>query len=307
MAETLGVSEKVTVFRQEGDLTYRIPALLYLSSESTFLAFAEERSLPLDQYTKFLVMRRGQKEGLSTAILPKYRTMNPCPVYDAKEGTIFLFFICVLDHITNGQQIWNSKNAARLGYIFSKDGGRAWSPMTDLTEEVIGDDVSNWATFAVGPGHGLQLSSGRLVVPAYAYYIHTRVFGHPLACGTKPHSFAFYSDNGGKTWLKGHLLPKPLHTSECQMAELVDRNNSPVLYCNARSDSPYRIELFSKDGGCLFEAPIPSRKLQETHRGCQGSVVSFPSPHRGPKSSLTLELANSETRKYEKIEIYRII
>ncbi|XP_026548879.1 sialidase-3-like isoform X2 [Notechis scutatus] len=296
MAETLGVSEKVTVFRQEGDLTYRIPALLYLPPESTFLAFAEERSLPRDEFAKFLVMRRGRKEGLSvkwgpletleTAILPKYRTMNPCPVYDAKEGTVFLFFICVLDHITNRQQIRRSKNAARLGCIFSKDGGRTWSPMTDLTQEAIGNDVSNWATFAVGPGHGVQLSSGRLVVPAYACYIHARLFGHPLFCGTKPHSFTFYSDDGGKTWLKGHLLPKPLQASECQMAELVDRNNSLVLYCNARSGGPYRLELFSKDGGCRFEAPTRSQKLQETHNGCQGSVVSFPSPQRGSESSL---------------------
>ncbi|XP_034291837.1 sialidase-3-like, partial [Pantherophis guttatus] len=127
MAETLGVSEKVTLFRQEGSVTYRIPALLYLSSESTFLAFAEERTSPQDEHARFLVMRRGQKEGLSvkwgplqileTAVLPEYRTMNPCPVYDAKEGTIFLFFICVLDHITNTYQIWTSKNVTRLGYI----------------------------------------------------------------------------------------------------------------------------------------------------------------------------------------------
>uniref|UniRef100_A0A8C5WSZ1 exo-alpha-sialidase n=1 Tax=Laticauda laticaudata TaxID=8630 RepID=A0A8C5WSZ1_LATLA len=228
----------------------------------------------------------GPLETLETAILPKYRTMNPCPVYDAKEGTVFLFFICVLDHITNRQQIWRSKNAARLGCVFSKDGGHTWSSMRDLTKEAIGNDVSNWATFAVGPGHGVQLSSGRLVVPAYACYIHTRLFGQPLFCGTKPHSFTFYSDDGGKTWLKGHLLPKPLQASECQMAELVDRNNSLVLYCNARSSGPYRLELFSKDGGCLFEAPTQSRKLQETHNGCHGSVVSFPSPQQGSESSL---------------------
>ncbi|XP_070800215.1 sialidase-3-like [Pituophis catenifer annectens] len=302
MAEFSGVSEKVTLFRQEGGLTYRIPALLYLSSESTFLAFAEERTSPLDEDAKFLVMRRGQKEGLSvkwgplqileTAVLPKYRTMNPCPVYNAKEGTIFLFFICVLDHITNTHQIWTSKNVTRLGYIFSKDGGRTWSPMTDLTEQVIGKDVNNWATFAVGPGHGVQLSSGRLLVPAYAYYIHTRLFGHALCCGTKPHSFAFYSDDGGKTWQKGHLQ-KPLQASECQLAELVDRNNSPVLYCNARSHDRYRLEVFSKDGGCLFEAPFRSRKLQESPHGCQGSVVSFPSPQLGSESSL----ASSKTPK----------
>ncbi|XP_070799784.1 sialidase-3-like [Pituophis catenifer annectens] len=214
-------------------------------------------------------------------------------VYDAKEGTIFLFFICVLNHISNKHQIRMSKNVTRLGYIFSKDGGRTWSPMTDLTEMVIGKDVNNWAAFAVGPGHGVQLSSGRLLIPAYAYYIHTHLFGHPLCCGTKPHSFTFYSDDGGKTWRKGHLLRKSLQASEYQMAELVDRNNSLVLYCNAHSSDGYRLEVFSKDGGCLFKTRFRSRNLQEPPHGCQGSVVSFPSPQLGSEPSL----ASSKTPK----------
>ncbi|KAK9402649.1 sialidase-3-like [Crotalus adamanteus] len=291
MAETLGVSEKVILFRQEGDITYRIPALLYLSSESIFLAFAEERSSHWDVHAKFLVMRCGQKKGLSvkwgplqtleTTVISEYRTMNPCPVYDAKEGTIFLFFICVKADVSEQYQIKTGKNAARLAYIFSKDGGRTWSPMMDVTEQVIGEDVSNWATFAVGPGHGVQLSSGRLIIPAYAYYIHTHWFGHSLCRAIKPHSFAFYSDDGGKTWLKGRLLGKPLQASECQMAEVMDENNSPVLYCNARGGDRYRVEAFSRDGGRLFEHPFQSQKLEEPHNGCQGSVVSFPSPQLG--------------------------
>ncbi|XP_063162070.1 sialidase-3-like [Candoia aspera] len=293
MAATPVGSGKVTLFRQEGGVTYRIPALLYLPSESTFLAFAEERSSPRDEHAKFLVMRRGQKEGssvkwspqerLTRAMLPKYRTMNPCPVYEVKDNTIFLFFICVLDHITTRCQIFRSKNAARLGYIFSKDGGCTWSPMTDLTEQVIGDDVRNWATFAVGPGHGVQLSSGRLVIPAYACYIHKRFCGHPLRCSTRPHSFTFYSDDGGRTWLKGQLL-KTLQASECQIAELVGQSASPVLYCNARSPDRYRVEAFSRDGGRLFEDSFRSQKLQETSHGCQGSVVSFPALELGAQS-----------------------
>ncbi|XP_070605530.1 sialidase-3-like [Erythrolamprus reginae] len=229
---------------------------------------------------------------METAVLPKYRTMNPCPVYDVKEGTIFLFFICVEANVSELYQIKTGRNAARLGYVFSKDGGHTWSPMTDLTEQVIGKDVKNWATFAVGPGHGVQLCSGRLVIPAYTYYIQTRLFGHPLCCYTKPHSFAFYSDDGGKSWQKGHLFQNPLGAVECQMAELVDRNNSPVLYCNARSRGRYRVEAFSRDGGHLFEAPFQSRMLQESSHGCQGSVVSFPSPRPVSESSLASSKAS---------------
>ncbi|KAG8137112.1 hypothetical protein E2320_005651 [Naja naja] len=78
------------------------------------------------------------------------------------------------------------------------------------------------------------------------------------------------------------------------MAELVDRNNSLVLYCNSRSHDRYGVEAFSREGGLLFEAPFKSQKLEGPSKGCQGSVLSFPSSQLGSESSLasskTLEL-----------------
>uniref|UniRef100_A0A8D0DM88 exo-alpha-sialidase n=1 Tax=Salvator merianae TaxID=96440 RepID=A0A8D0DM88_SALMN len=298
MVESQVGFEKVTLFRQEapGGLTYRIPALLYLPSESAFLAFAEERSSPRDEDAKFLVMRRGQKEGTSvkwqpqeslmTATLPNYRTMNPCPVYESKTGVIFLFFICVEKHVTERTQIRTGRNAARLCYVTSQDGGRTWSQTTDLTERVIGDDLKNWATFAVGPGHGAQLTSGRLVIPSYTYYIHQRCFGHGLVCWTKPHCVMFYSDDCGQSWTKGDIL-KTLVASECQVAELATQDGSRVLYCNARSAGRFRAEAFSADGGEMFVRLSHAKNLSQPPGGCQGSVVSFsPLPELTVPSSL---------------------
>ncbi|XP_044306141.1 sialidase-3-like [Varanus komodoensis] len=288
MAEAPASSEKVPLFRQEkrGGLTYRIPALLYLPPESSFLAFAEERSSPQDRDAKFLVMRRGQKEGttvqwgppepLLTATLPKYRTMNPCPVYERKSGTVFLFFICVLDHITSRYQIAMGRSAVRLCHVSSRDGGRTWSEATDLTGQLMGGSLRNWATFAVGPGHGVQLRSGRLVVPAYAYCIHRRCLGCFSVCFTKPHSFTLYSDDGGRNWVRGQLL-QGLQTTECQVAELTRPDSRRRLYINARSQSRARCraEAFSSDDGQLFEGSSLCRQLCEPPHGCQGSVVSF--------------------------------
>ncbi|XP_053168256.1 sialidase-3-like [Hemicordylus capensis] len=286
MAESQVGSGKVALFRQEkrGGITYRIPALLYLPTESTFLAFAEKRSSPKDHHAEFLVLRRGRKEAtsvqwgpqesLQTAVLPNHRTMNPCPVYEKSSGTVFLFFICVQTHISEGHQIRTGKNAARLCYVFSRDGGRTWSQTTDLTEEVIGEDLVNWATFAVGPGHGVQLSSGRLVIPAYTYYIHKSCFGHPVTLCTKPHSLNFYSDDGGRTWVRSPLLEN-LRTTECQVAELTCEDNSRVLYCSARSPEKYRAGAFCRDTEHRFEKPALCKELCEPPNGCQGSVVSF--------------------------------
>ncbi|XP_077197306.1 sialidase-3-like isoform X2 [Paroedura picta] len=216
----------------------------------------------------------GPQEPLTTAILPGHRTMNPCPVHEKSSGRVFLFFICVKMHVTELQQIKSGRNAARLCHVSSQDGGRTWSPLTDLTDQVIGEDVRNWATFAVGPGHGLQMSSGRLVIPAYTYYIHKRCFGHSLLCWTKPHCFIFYSDDLGQKWVQGQLL-KDLRTTECQVAEVTRPGGSPVLYCSARSPDRSRVEAFSLDHGDRFEKPFLCKELCEPPHGCQGSVVSF--------------------------------
>ncbi|XP_061485095.1 sialidase-3-like isoform X2 [Rhineura floridana] len=307
LAEVQLGSGKVALFSQKkrGGLTYRIPALLYLPSESILLAFAEERSSPRDEDAKFLVMRRGQKEGtivqwgpqesLVTANVPNHRTMNPCPVYERKSGTVFLFFISVQKYITERHQISTGRNSARLCYIFSQDGGCTWSHVTDLTETVIGGELTNWATFAVGPGHGVQLSSGRLVIPAYAYYIHKRLFGHPLKCWIRPHCFTFYSDDGGQSWVRSPLL-KNLLTSECQVAELTCDNGGQVLYCNARSLHNYRVGALCTDNGHQFVNHSLCEELCESPFGCQGSVVSF-SSQREPSDLDQKEAAGKSTHR----------
>ncbi|XP_077197302.1 sialidase-3-like [Paroedura picta] len=285
MAEAQVGKGKVTLFSQKasGGVTYRIPALLLLPEESVLLAFAEERSSPRDEHARHLVMRRGRKEGMSvqwgpqeslmTASLPGYRPMNPCPVFEKKHGQVFLFFICVQSDVTEWHQLKSGRNAARLCYISSHDGGHRWSHLTDLTNQVIGKDLRNWATFAVGPGHGLQMSSGRLVIPAYAYSVHRNWFTRSVT-STSPHSVIFYSDDRGQSWARGPLL-KSLKTIECQVAEVTRQDNGCVLYCNARSPEQYRVEAFITGSRGCFEDANPCKDLPETGNGCQGSVVSF--------------------------------
>lgn len=48
------------LFRKEPNgVTYRVPALLYLSRSRSFLAFCEERLSPSDSQAHLLVMRKG--------------------------------------------------------------------------------------------------------------------------------------------------------------------------------------------------------------------------------------------------------
>ncbi|KAM5126996.1 sialidase-4 [Callospermophilus lateralis] len=271
--------------RERTGLTYRVPALLLVPPGPTLLAFAEQRLSPNDSHAHRLVLRRGTLAGgsvqwgtlrvLGTAVLEGHRSMNPCPVLDAASGTVFLFFIAVLGHTPEAVQIATGRNAARLCCVTSCDAGLTWGSARDLTEEAIGAMVQGWATFAVGPGHGVQLRSGRLLVPAYTYRVDRReCFGK--ICWTSPHAFAFYSDDHGRTWHCGGLVSN-LRSGECQFAPV----DGGFLYCNARSPLGSRVQALSPNEGTSFLPGELVPTLAETSRGCQGSIVGFPAPTPG--------------------------
>ncbi|XP_042692645.1 sialidase-3-like [Centrocercus urophasianus] len=195
--------------------------------------------------------------------------MNPCPLYDANSGTVFLFCICVRRRVSEWHQILVGRSAARLCCSSSPDGGLTWSPLRDLTHEAIASDLPYWATFAVGPGHGVQLDSGRLAVPA---------------------------DDGGRSWQKGSLL-RGMRTGECQVAEIAAEDGGRLLYCSARRPCRCRAVAVSADRGQRFGLPARSPALCEPPQGCQGSVVSFvPSTIGCPVG--TAESRSRDTRRW---------
>uniref|UniRef100_G3U4F9 exo-alpha-sialidase n=1 Tax=Loxodonta africana TaxID=9785 RepID=G3U4F9_LOXAF len=112
--------------RERTGLTYRVPALLPVPSGPTLLAFAEQRLSPDDSHAHRLVLRRGTLAGgsvqwgslhvLGTAALEEHRSMNPCPVHEARTGTVFLFFI-----------LWRICRTSPHAFVFySDDLGQSW-------------------------------------------------------------------------------------------------------------------------------------------------------------------------------------
>ncbi|XP_066412756.1 sialidase-2 isoform X2 [Molothrus aeneus] len=275
--------QQETLFRN-GTWSYRIPALLYLPRFSIILAFAEEREDLVDEHAKLIVMRRGvydpatqhvqwkRMETLVSAKLEGHRSMNPCPVYDEVSGKLILFFIAVPGKISEQHQLRTKINLVRLCYVTSMDQGRTWSAAQDVTDRTIRNEYKNWATFAVGPGHGLQLldEARSLVIPAYAYRILDPK-QHPT-----PHAFCFISSDHGATWEKGNFVGGE-SAVECQVAE-VHTCGRKVLYCNARSNRGARIQAVSYNHGLDFEGGQRVEMLIEPPSGCHGSVTAFPPP-----------------------------
>lgn len=136
--------------------------------------------------------------------------------------------------------------------------------------------LAEWATFALGPGHGIQLKSGRLLIPAYSYHIECKeCFGQ--ICQTTPHAFCFHSDTHGRTWRFGEPVPWP-ESVECQMVSVDEEDGTNVLYCNARSPLGYRVQALSLDDGAVFQEGQLVQRLVEPRNGCHGSIVGFPAP-----------------------------
>ncbi|KAI3353297.1 hypothetical protein L3Q82_019835 [Scortum barcoo] len=276
-------TEEETIFKPQGTEVYRIPALVYDTDNKKLLAFAEKRRTADDASTEELVMKTGTVSRdeptqevkitwseLSTVVkkadLQGYRPMNPCPVYDKTSKTLYLFFIRVEGNVSECWQIFWGCNKTRLCYIATKNAGKSWSEMTDLTDGLA--EIKKWSTFAVGPGHGLQTESGRLIVPAHAYI---------SSCSQ--YALALYKDQSDTNWKFGKMLLNK--SGECQMAEFVDEQHKSFIYCNARTKGGFREEAVSENNGEDFSNLIGDPKLVETAKGCQGSVVSFPAQSEG--------------------------
>ncbi|XP_007662341.1 sialidase-2 isoform X2 [Ornithorhynchus anatinus] len=306
---SLPTLQKETLF-QSGSRVYRIPALLYVARHQTLLAFAENRASSGDEDAKLIVMRRGaynattrqvqwqDAQVVAKAQLEAHRSMSPCPVYDEVTGTLFLFFNAIQGNVTERYQIDNKKNLVRLCQVTSTDCGQTWSPASDLTDSAVGRTHRSWATFAVGPGHGLQLhdKARSLVIPAYAYRILDLDERPP------PSAFCFISHDHGKTWITGNFV-KEENVLECQMAE-VDSPSQKVLYCNARSPRGSRVQAVSFNDGLDFQGARHVDKLVEPPSGCHGSVVGFPGPGQTlPRCSDTWMLYSHPTDSTERKDL----
>ena len=122
---------------------------------------------------------------------------------------------------------------------------------------------------ATGPGHGIQLVSGRLIVPVW---LSTGTGGH----AHRPSCVAvIYSDDHGKTWQRGDIVvrdPDLANHSETIAVQLVD---GKVMF-NIRHEgkSHLRAMSVSADGATRWSKPKLDEALPEPV--CMASIIRFP-------------------------------
>jgi len=201
----------VYVAGQGGYHTYRIPSVV-VTGAGTVLAFCEGRMFSrADKSPTDLVLRRSLDRGETwepmQVVVPgvPHAMMDPCPVIDYTTGRIHL----VYDRYPEGYAMGTpglGMDSATTWVTHSDDDGQTWSPPVDITAATKRPE---WSEIAHGPGCGIQMCLGRLVVPCNCTDDQGQYWAHTI-----------YSDDGGETWQLGQLTgPK---VNESQAVELAD-------------------------------------------------------------------------------------
>ncbi len=237
--------QPVFVSGRDGYHTYRIPSIV-VTAKGTVLAFCEGRKNSKGDSGDIDMLVKRSEDGGRT-FLPQQIVWdddantcgNPCPVVDRESGAIWLLMTHNLGDDVEKQIYEGSSRGTRTVWVAkSDDDGRTWSKPVDVTATTKKPD---WTWYATGPGCGIQLKSGRLVIPC----------DHMTAGKKEYYSHVIFSDDQGKTWqLGGSAGPE---TNECEVAELSDgrlmlnmRNYNPAERARAVAVSSDRGETWSK-------------------------------------------------------------
>lgn len=291
--EPLDTLQPLFVSGEQGYGRYRIPALI-ASPKGTLLAFCEGRRKAAGLTGDIdLVLRRSFDDGKTwepqqlVADDGPNTLGNPCPVVDRTTGMIWLPFTRSLGQDTEQEIIDGTSDGVTTVWITkSADDGATWSTPVEISATTR--DPS-WTWYGNGPGIGVQLADGRLLIPSYHAERGTKIY----------RSHAVYSDDHGATWQRGATVGE--HTAECQA--IVRRDGQVVLNMRGTNKQGVRTLATSRDGGKSWSTPALDTNLPEP--ACQAALFDysrsgepsrwlFSNPPGPGRSKLTLRLSRDE-------------
>lgn len=269
---------------QGGYHTIRIPALI-TTTKGTVLAFAEGRKdSSADHGAHDIVLRRsfdgGKTWGPMQVIVNGGTNAlnNPTTVVDRDTGITWLPIIRTsTKKYKNNAEIEKARGRiSDMWVLHSDDEGATWIGPTDITKSV---NRPEWKRIVPGPGIGIQMHSGRLVIPC----------NHVI--GTEATDHVIYSDDHGKTWQLGGSTDAK--TDENQVVELAD--GSLMLNIRNYMQKGHRGISFSKDGGLNWSKVASDPALIEPV--CMASLIRYTESPPFTKNRLLFSNPASQTER----------
>ncbi|MEV0929346.1 sialidase family protein [Streptomyces phaeochromogenes] len=271
---------------QEGYASFRIPAVVATgggTGSGTLLAFCEGRVGSRDDFGNIdIVLKRSTDGGLTWGPLQVAAkngdalSGNPAPVV-LGTGRVLLVHVrnaalATEDSIRRGKV--TAADGRRVWVQHSDDEGLTWSSPKEITKQTKKD---TWRWYATAPGHAIQLSTGRVVVPANHSLPPT---GKDTGTEGKYNGgHCLLSDDDGGTWRIGYVddnTDNYINVNETTATELPDGR----VYFNTRTDSTApgtRADACSQDGGQTLVKPFrPQAGL--TGPVVEGSVLQLRDP-----------------------------
>ena len=301
-AESFFVQQDLFISGHDEVNIYRIPSLI-VSPTGTLLAFCEARQGDDGDPTDLVLKRslyRGQAsqprqvngyprtfgygvnwQRMQVVLAGKGAAiMQPCPLVDRTTGAIL---VCCQEIQGGLANLLKNEWHGRCLILRSTDDGVTWSAPREITQSV--------GHFAAGPGTGIQLSSGRLVIPGYS----------------QAGSRVIFSDDHGQSWQAGAAV-KNKGCNESQVVELSDGS----LLLNMRQGGRCRYVAVSKDQGETWFQERHEEALPDP--GCQASILRWPigpdsrrllfsnPPHPRPfeaRTNLTVRLSDDDGQSWK--------
>lgn len=300
--------EKTAVFPagMSGVTLYRIPGVV-VTPKGTVLAYCEARKNSASDWGEIEVHLRRSTDGGKTWD-PARRIAhdaeriegNPTKKTGGEQEQTVNNPVAIVDRTTGAVEFLYCVNYARCFHIRSTDDGLTWSKPVEITAafEPFRKHY-NWQVIATGPGHGIQLKSGRLVVPIWLAY-GKKGAHNPSAAAT------IYSDDHGQTWRAGDLaVPNAgefRDPNETMLAEL--SSGHVLLVTRSPSQANRKIVLTSPDGAADWTKPKFHPQLWEPV--CMASVAAHPdkpgtllysNPHSLPRDTAGNEIPGGRGKR----------
>ena len=255
---------------------YRIPGIV-VTKKGTILAYTEARRTGSGDWDSIDILMRRSTDGGATFSQPRVIAHAPGKIerstvaIERNQGKP--------DDITYNNPVAIADRDGRVHFLFcveymrafymrSDDDGQTFSTPLEITSAFEKFRLEYaWRVLATGPGHGIQLRSGRLLVPVWLALGTGGNGHHPSVNAT------IYSDDHGSTWRRGEIaipnsaaFPDPNETTAVQLT-----NESVMLNVRTEAKENRRTVVTSKDGATHWSQPHFQEDLPDAI--CFASIV----------------------------------